>query len=305
MRSRTIRIHLREGNPAGILSAEIGNATIKVTVVSKTRLKDVADEIKCPGVYFLVGDNPDNPAKPMVYVGESDNLLERLTYHYSAASMYYWERTIIVTSKDDNFTKAHVMYLEAKLVQAISQAQRALLKNGRDPDIPTLPAADKADMNEFLEQTQLLLPVLGFQFASLVPTMDVSADNFTVAHGKPSIIPPIAESPMLHLSYAGVSADARVINGEVIVFKGSTFRKQTTSTIPHYDVDKRSQLENDGKLAEGADPDYWTLKQDVSFNSISAAARAIGGASLNGRDVWKIKDSDQTYGEWQEAQRPS
>jgi hypothetical protein len=36
----------------------------------------------------------------------------------------FWTRTVVVTSKDENLTKAHVRYLESRLVQIIAQAIR-------------------------------------------------------------------------------------------------------------------------------------------------------------------------------------
>jgi hypothetical protein len=64
----------------------------------------------------------------------------------------------------------------------------------------------------------------------------------------------------------------------------------------------RAQLYRDSKLADSEQADYWVLTQDIPFSSPSTAASIISGAKLNGRIVWKLKDSEQTYAEWQESQ---
>jgi hypothetical protein len=80
MKGKTIRIYLVDGEPTGILTAEISNWTGKVLVAPRSQLADLAKrpEVKRTGVYFLVGPDPENPLRDKVYIGEGDNLLTRL-----------------------------------------------------------------------------------------------------------------------------------------------------------------------------------------------------------------------------------
>jgi hypothetical protein len=39
------------------------------------------EEVKRTGVYFLLGPDPENPARDKVYIGEEDNVFKRLTAH--------------------------------------------------------------------------------------------------------------------------------------------------------------------------------------------------------------------------------
>jgi hypothetical protein len=87
---------------------------------------------------------------------EGDNVLTRLTKHDADEAKDFWTRTVVVTSKDENLTKAHVRYLESRLVQIIAQANRAVLANGTAPPAPPLPEPDVADMEFFLAQVQHL-----------------------------------------------------------------------------------------------------------------------------------------------------
>ena len=47
--------------------------------------------------------------------------------HEADEAKDFWTRTVVVTSKDENLTKAHVRYLESRLVQIATTANRATL----------------------------------------------------------------------------------------------------------------------------------------------------------------------------------
>jgi hypothetical protein len=207
---------------------------------------------------------------------------------------------VIITSKDENLTKSHVRYLESRLIQTAIQSQRSKLANGTNPDTTTLPEPDIADMEYFLEQIQMLLPVLGLLFALPAPIAPASFEPAIQINqdAKETGI----ESPTFHMSYSGVNADAQEINGEFVVFKGSTARKANTQTLASSFVQRREQLYKDGRLVDTGDGDYWVFTQNVPFPSPSTAANVVGGAQLNGRTTWKVKDTDKTYAEWQESQ---
>ncbi|MCB0172070.1 MAG: GIY-YIG nuclease family protein [Anaerolineae bacterium] len=298
MKGRTVKIFLVDGTPSGVVTAEIMNWTGRITVAPRSQLPDLAKrtEVKKTGVYILTGENPINPIQTQVYVGESDNVWKRLTQHAQDTKKDFWQRTVIIISKDENLTKAHVRYLESRLIQTISQANRVNLSNGTAPDIPSLPEPDIADMEYFLGQILILLPVLGFSFASPLPTITRRAE---VIQGD---IQPEPSSTVFQMTYAGVQAFAQEVNNEFVVLKESTARKKEVNSLTDPYIQMRKQLYADGKLADGIDKDYWVFTQDVPFTSPSAAAAVIGGSPLNGRVNWKEKDTQKTYAEWQEEQ---
>lgn len=294
MKGRTIKIYLVDGSPSGIMTAEIMNWTGKLTVAPRSQLADLArrDELKRTGVYILVGQNPEDPTQEMVYIGESDNIWNRLIHHNKDTSKEFWVKTIIINSKDENFTKAHGRYLESRLIQIASQAQRAKVINGTNPEITNLPEPDIADMEYFLTQIQMILPVLGFSFAIPLPEIK----NFQNSERPDSI------SPVFHFNYAGSNAEAQEIKGEFIVFKGSMARKAHTNSLAESYIKIREKLIGEGKLVDSQNPDYWVFAQNVPFQSPSTAANIIGGTSLNGRQHWKVKNTGQSYAQWQDEQ---
>ncbi len=295
MSGKTVRIYLVDGSPTGVKTAEIINWTGNVTVAPRSQLADLANraEVKRTGLYILVGDDPNNPLQQAIYVGESDNVWKRLASHNKDQAKDFWQRTVVVTSKDENLTKSHVRYLESRLIQLAKQSQRSTVVNGTVPDAPLLPEPDVADMNYFLGQVQMLLPVLGFNFATPLP----STTELDIGEQKSQHV-----SPVFAFSYAGTDAMAREIDGEFVVLKDSTARKSNTQSLAAAYIQTREQLAKEGKLVDSADDEYWSFAQDIPFGSPSTAAAIIGGAQLNGRIYWKLKDNNQTYAEWQEAQ---
>jgi len=101
----------------------------KLSVGPRSGLAELArrTEVKQTGVTLLVGPDLDNPTKDRVHVGEGDNVLTRLLTHVGDETEDFWTRTVAVTSKDENLTKAHVRYLESRLVKATSASNQAFL----------------------------------------------------------------------------------------------------------------------------------------------------------------------------------
>ncbi len=286
MKGRTIRLYLVDGTPTGILTAEIINWTGKLYVAPRSQLSDLAkrEEVRRTGVYFLVGPDPERPTRDRVYVGEGDNVLKRLIDHDKDPDKDFWTRTAVVISKDENLTKSHGRYLESRLIEKAKVANRASLCNGTNPQTPPLPEPDVADMEFFLEQVQMILPVLGFGFMQAKPS------------GEPTTT--TEESPRFVISTIGAKATAIEVQGEFVVLKGSTARKKATASWDTYRT-LRDQLVADGKLVDSEKPDFYVFNEDVSFSSPSAAASVVATRNTNGRDNWTIEGTRTTYGQWQ------
>lgn len=293
-KGRTVRLFLVDGTPSGVLTAEIMNWTGKFTVAPRSQLSDLSsrEEIKRSGIYILAGENPKDPSEDIVYIGESDNVWDRLANHNRDSKKDFWRRTVVVTSKDENLTKAHTRYLESRLIQIATQAGRVKLANNTNPDNTSLPEPDVADMEYFLGQVLMLLPVLGFNFAVSLPSLGQKDESLEFHK----------ESPIFIMAYSGAEATAQEIGGEFVIFEGSTARKRHTKTLSDSYIQMRERLLKDGKFANSDDSGYWIFTQNVPFSSTSTAANIVGGAQLNGRVMWKERESQKTYAEWQEGQ---
>jgi len=269
--------------------ADVNTKTIR-GLVSRAQLEQLSkrEEVRRTGVYLLVGPDPDDAAKTLVYIGEGDNVLKRLLIHNRADAQDFWERTVVVVSKDENLTKSHVRYLESRLISLAHQARRANLTNDTAPEPATLPEPDIADMEFFIEQVQMVLPVLGFDFTQ--PRLVAGAGGARSS-----------ASPVFELKQVGVVATAQEIDGQFVVFAGSTARKKGVPSWKSY-RSLRDKVVADGSLLEDpADPTRLVFAEDTPFNSPSAAASVVMGRASNGHKSWKVKETGQTYGQWQEA----
>jgi hypothetical protein len=247
------------------------------------------------GIYFLVGPDPENTLRPLVYIGESDDVAKRLKQHNRPelqGGKDFWEKVCLITSKDQNLTKSHVKYLESQLIAMAKQSGRCGLVNGTAHEYSVLPESDLADMAFFIEQVRIILPVLGFDFLR---------DRQKLAAKRQNENGPERDTPSFYMELPkhGIRARAREIDGEFVVLEGSQARDKWvsgsshTSYRPLYD-----QLTADGVLVPDASGAV-RFVQDQSFSSPSAAAAVVSGRSANGRIVWVEETSSVSYGDWQ------
>jgi hypothetical protein len=292
-KGRTIRLFLVDGAPTGILTAEIMNWTGKVVVAPRSRLPDliVRPEARRTGVYFLVGPDPEDALRTMIYIGESDSVRERLVQHNADDTKDFFTRVCLVVSKDENLTKTHVRYLESRLIGLIKVANRAKLTNGTAPAFDLLPESDRADMEFFIEQIGIILPVLGLDFTQPppIPAPESKQSGDT------------APQPQFEISTVGVKADAIEVDGEFVVLKGSQARLGGRMSWTSY-KGLRDKLLVDKKLIESEQDGILTFAENVSFGSPSAAATVICAGNTNGRIAWRVKGTGQTYKDWQDSE---
>jgi len=80
---RTLKIFLVDGAPNGLLTAEIMNWTGHVLTGPRSRLPELVQrpEAKRTGVYFLVGPDGGSGIGTQVYIGETDDVGQRMKEH--------------------------------------------------------------------------------------------------------------------------------------------------------------------------------------------------------------------------------
>lgn len=299
VQGRSVRLYLVDGSPTGILTAEIMNWTGHALVAPRSRLGEALsrDEATRTGIYFLVGDDPDQPTKSRVYVGEGDSVIDRIKSHAKDPSKDFWSRVCIVTSKDANLTKSHVRYLEQRFVELTKSADRANLANGNEPGRKALPESDISDMEFFISQVEVILPVVGFDF--LRPKGRIAPP---AAPSSPVEQAPKSQLELVFVSdKLGYKATAVEVDGEFTVLTGSTATAKTEFVSKGYST-LRDQLIAEGRLEPLPGGQLLRFKEDVTFTSASAAAAVIANRNTNGRTAWRLVDTGQTLKEWQDAQ---
>lgn len=301
VKGKSIKLFMVDGSPQGILTLEVMNWTGHVLAGARTKIAELVQrpEMGKTGIYFLTGPDPDGTSRTMVYVGESDNVGTRLKQHNKDEVKDFWERAFIITSKDQNLTKAHARYLEGRFINIAQDVGTAKLFNSTAPKNENLPEADIADMEYFIAQVRLVLPVLGLNFLrEKVKLTSLNAQGNVVPIENENLNSPIFEIiSKKHQIYA----QAKEIDGEFIVLSGSnaqaTWIGQNGQDTSYGRLHK--SLYEESKLIEDPKNHIGLFQEDVTFNSPSAASAVIYGRASNGRTSWKVKGTSKTYEDWQ------
>ena len=128
----SIRIFLAEGTPTGLKFVEKSNWSGHGFVCPRPRFSEVKarTEFQKAGVYVLVGPS-ESGELPLIYIGEADPIKDRLEIHHSKKN--FWTTAYGFVSKDTNLNKAHIQYLEARLISLAKEANRCALENSNTP----------------------------------------------------------------------------------------------------------------------------------------------------------------------------
>lgn len=271
MSSATIKIFLVHGDPKRLRTAELSNWTGKAVAGPRSEFEGVIgrEESSSSGVYFLTGSDPES-GKPALYVGEAENIRDRIKAHLEKD---FWNQIIFFISKDENLTKAHIRYLEGKLIEKARQVNRALVMNGQGSG-SKLPESDREDMEVFLEKIYQLLPVL-------------SVELLVSASGKAATD---TEKEMLYCEIKGLKAKGRLTPNGFLIMKGSqaVLKDRASSQKYPWPLNMRQRLKDEGVMT--VDEDHFAFTRDEEFSSPSAAAAVIHGGHANGLTAWKNKE---------------
>lgn len=296
---RTIQLFLVDGRPTGLRKATIHGWTGLLFVSGASAFGDLTarEEVDRTGVYILSGPDPDRAGGTRVYIGSGNSVSERIKQ--SALKREFWETAITVTTSDDDLSKGHAEYLEARLIQVTAQAGRVTLDNGTQPDFlrRRLPEADVANMEQFLANMRIILPVIGLDMLKPQPKAVTQTAQ------------PVAERTGGEVQFeirhrSGVKATAVEEEGEFIVLEGSEALTNMAYAQKGYGELKKKLME-DGVLVpqnELLGANKLRFVRPWSFSSPSAAAAVILDRNSNGRTEWKVKGASQTYHDWQQAQ---
>ncbi|MCX7564860.1 GIY-YIG nuclease family protein [Sulfitobacter sp. F26169L] len=292
-RGRSVRVYLADGKAAGILTAEIMNWTGHVLAAPRTRFEGVLSrpEFRRTGVYLLIGADDEGSDLPKVYVGEGDDIGKRLYSHNKEKD--FWDRFIAVTSKDMNLTKAHVRYLEGRILTLLQEAKKAKIENKGMPQFDLLPEADIADMEAFLVEIQLVLPVIG---------VEVLKKPQQLKTGEQTQYEQASEAIQFELANikAGITATAREDAGDFIVERGAIGAWREAISFKGNIKSIRDDALQTGQIVKLGENNF-RVEEDISFSSPSAAAVFLFGTARNGRTDWIVVNNGATYGAWKDA----
>jgi hypothetical protein len=293
----SLELFFVDGSSDGMLTATIFNWTGHVLVASRAQVRDalLRPEAIRTGVYILLGE--DELGTPLAYIGEGENISDRIRNHDSKKG--WWSRVAFVTSSENVLNKAHIKYLEARLVERAKEVGKVGLDNTNNPTRPTMTEAAAANMENFLEFLHVLLPAV---------RIDCFISEKRGAAAQPVIAPvnaPVSLSPVifeLTTPLHGLHATAFLVNGEFVVQAGSIARENWMGQGSEDSSYARlyAELRRTGVLVP--QENHCVFSVSYAFNSPSAAGAVINGRPTNGTLAWKVKGKDETYKEWEAKQ---
>ena len=271
MTSATIKLFLPRGDAKSLRTAEISNWTGKAIAAPRTELDELLqrEELGKAGIYILSGADPLS-GSPVAYIGEAETIRDRLKQHKAKE---FWVSAIVFVSKDENLTKAHVRYLENRLLSEAVLVPRFTLEQNQAGG-SKLPESDREDMEVFLSRIRQLLPVLGSDL--LIPIAQPDAKQQL--------------GGVLFCRMKGAEGRGHRTPDGFVVLEGSTAvlqERQSAKRWP-YVMSLRNRLIADGTLMPKNG--FYRFTRDVEFSSPSAAAAVIEGGSANGLIEWRTKD---------------
>jgi hypothetical protein len=293
---RKIQLFLVDGRPSGLRKATLHGWTGSVLVSGAATFAALTarEEVDRTGVYVLTGPDPDVPGRTRAYIGSGNSVAERI--RQSAQKRAFWETAVTVTTSDDDLSKGHAEYLEARMIELAADAGRVTLDNGTQPETSRrrLPEADRANMEQFLANLRVVLPIIGLDM--LKPQPRATRNTAVPVEDRTS-----GEVRFEIRHKSGVKAEAVEEDGEFVVLEGSEALIDTGYVRQGYGVLK-DRLRKEGVLTPQGE-DRLRFARPQSFSSPSAAAAVVLDRNSNGRIEWRVRGSTQTYHDWQQAKQ--
>lgn len=269
-RPQTIQIFLPQGEPRGIRIAEVTTRVVQAVFVPRSKLADAGhrDELRSVGVYFLFGQ-PEDAAKPIVYIGEAEDCLSRLKQHN--VNKDFWQYAIAVVSRTNHFTKAHVRYLEWFCIRKAKDVGRYSLDNGNDGGEPFVTEPMKADLMDAFDILNVLTSALGF------PVVEPRPDE--------------ENAEVFYIKKKNAEGRGQMVEDGFTVLAGSRARTELTPSAGEWVRSTRKELVKQGILRDAGD--HLLFVEPYTFNTPSGAATIVLGRKASGWQEWR-SDSGMT-----------
>ncbi len=267
MRGKTIQVFLTDGTPRGIKFAEITSNIEQAIFIPRNKINEASSrkEVSRPGVYFLFGESDDS-SKPVVYIGQSRNCLDRIKTHDQKKD--FWNYAILIVSKTESFTQTHIEYLEQLAIEKAIESNRYNLNNGVSPKQFKVPETLEADLLDNFDTIKILLSTLGFTVFESIKK-EVKTKDILICKGKKAI------------------GEGEYQEDGFVVFKGSKANATLTPTCNSTITNLRNKLLNDKILIDKNG--IFEFQEDYLFSSPSSAASQVLARNANGWIEWKDK----------------
>lgn len=233
-----------------------------------------------PGVYILI--NADGKT---IYIGQSDNVLDRLNTHFSTAEKTeYWVNTMVfVADGNSPLNISQIKFIEARLIELAKSAAQVQvgdesdilkLKNRQQANLPNISVNDMIVAKNFLNDIIVVTKALGINYFETIE-INTNENNKNCA---------------TIFIFIGKNYDAKLIKegDSYILLKGSKVSKTVLPSSKEFYIVRRELLIANGLLRD--DGKYFIATNNIPFDSPSTAANIVCGRSANGKIEWKTME---------------
>jgi hypothetical protein len=269
--AKKIEIYQMEDNEPSPKIIHIPGKSLSVIYCPSASLRvlmNKLNEFNGSGVYILKYDPTDDiKYAEKIYIGESEQLRERLSNHYSDEYKDFKECVVIISTRENELTKAHIKNMESKLYKIISEYKNAELFQ-KIPTESSLSSSDQIVVDEFIELLKLILPLCGFN--CLMPT---TIDSTVIDN-----------SNKYFIKRKDLEATMVIENNNYVVLENSTAK---VSDNQFHSKKLITKLLQDGNIKLSDDKNTYVFLKNTIFTSSSSAASIVLGANVSGNENWK------------------
>jgi Domain of unknown function (DUF4357) len=285
--TRVVKLVFIDNDPAKRVVCDESNRTARVLKIPRVMLEESRqrEELKQPAFYLLIGDNEEEPDRPLVYVGESEDGLHRINQHEAGFDKFVWKLALIIIAQDGALNKAHVKYLENKWVSQLKTANRVVI-NQTNPQISSLNESEQAIADDFSLTAQFLVGALGYRFFE--PLNRQIVQNVATAAVPRFVFKVLTRN---------ITAYGRQTDKGFLVEKGSLVDPVDKPAGIDYWGPVRDELRL--KNIIGEIDGVLQFLEDWTTSSPSRAAAAVYGGARNGQTEWKSVTTGETFRDWE------
>lgn len=258
-------------------------------------IQQIPEVSKSTGIYLLLGNDTQTNER-FLYIGEADDIAQRIKQHSNDTKKDWFDEFIIFVSKDMDLTKAHVRYLEKSMYElSLKNLTTIKLKNSCCPPGSNLPEYDIAYMKEFQNNMIFILNNLG-----IIDFVKTNNNDCIKNEDNSNIFYLNLTQDRVDKSGNIIKAKLNITDNGYILLKDSYIEsaERAPSFKKHIYYKLRKKLEKDNLFIESDIKGLWKTKEDIPFNSCSAAAAVVKNRATNGRTEWKL-DSGVTLDEYE------
>lgn len=177
-KAKTISLLLEDGTLKGVMCIEDSSWNSgELYSAPRESIDELMSSDACKkfGVYLLLSEE-------MVYVGQSMDLATRIKQHLTGKD--WWQRAIVLTTKDDSLNRSDIDYLESVLIDKANENNKLDCDNKKKGNPQKVTRFRKVELEQYLEEAFLLMELIGVSVfckdqrvnkknVSVVKTLDV------------------------------------------------------------------------------------------------------------------------------------